>query len=88
MLGVVAGLTVAAILIEKGREIMEQTMVLERNQGFDRVKTPEEQLLDKRLFNAILKSNPQFVELNADAEGNVIVDKEKHPDLYDWVVNG
>jgi len=26
--------------------------------------------------------------LEADEQGNIIIDKEKHPDLHDWAVNG
>jgi DNA-damage-inducible protein J len=44
--------------------------------------------LDERLIAAALKSNPKKVELIADAAGNILVDKEKNPEVYDWAVNG
>ena len=28
------------------------------------------------------------IELPADENGHAFIDKEKHPDLYDWAVNG
>jgi len=44
--------------------------------------------LDDRLIAALEKSKPKVIELQADKNGNVIIDKEIHPDLYDWAVNG
>ena len=43
---------------------------------------------DEQLLAALDKLNPQIVELEFDAHGNVIVDKNAHPDIYDWVVHG
>ena len=44
--------------------------------------------LDRRLIEALRKSNPRVVELGADENGNIIIDKNKNPDIYDWMVNG
>jgi len=44
--------------------------------------------LDERLVEAIWKSNPEKVEVGVDADGNILIDKDKNPDLYDWAVNG
>jgi DNA-damage-inducible protein J len=44
--------------------------------------------LDEQIAEAALKSNPKKVELSVDADGNIIVDKELHPEVYDWAVNG
>jgi DNA-damage-inducible protein J len=44
--------------------------------------------LDEQIKTAALKRNPKRVTLQTDENGSVIVDKEKHPDLYDWAVNG
>ena len=44
--------------------------------------------LDERLIAALEKSKPRVIELQADENGNVIIDKELHPDIYDWAVNG
>ena len=44
--------------------------------------------LDEQIRIAALKRNPKRVTLQTDENGNVIVDKDKHPDIYDWAVNG
>ena len=44
--------------------------------------------LDERIISAILKSDAKRVELKADADGNVIIDKDLHPDIYNWVLEG
>jgi DNA-damage-inducible protein J len=35
-----------------------------------------------------LRNNIPVVTLEFDAAGNIILNKEEHPDIYDWVVNG
>ena len=37
---------------------------------------------------ALLRKGTPIETLEADEQGNIIIDKEKHPDLYDWAVNG
>ena len=44
--------------------------------------------LEELLAAAIVKKNIPRVKLEADENGNAIVDKDKHPEIYDWVVNG
>jgi DNA-damage-inducible protein J len=44
--------------------------------------------LDEQIITAALKTNPKKIELSADANGNILVDKDKTPELYDWAVNG
>jgi DNA-damage-inducible protein J len=44
--------------------------------------------LDEQIVAAALRSNPKEVELLADAYGNVLVDKELHPEIYDWAAHG
>jgi DNA-damage-inducible protein J len=44
--------------------------------------------LDERLAAAIEKRRPEAVRLEVDANGAILIDKDKHPDLYDWAVNG
>jgi DNA-damage-inducible protein J len=44
--------------------------------------------LDEQIVAAALKSEPKKVELITDADGNILVDKERNPEIYDWVVNG
>ena len=44
--------------------------------------------LRERLTKAILQSNVETIDLEADADGNILIDKDLHPNLYDWAVNG
>ena len=44
--------------------------------------------LDEQIIAAALKRNPKRVTLPTNENGHVIIDKEKHPDIYDWAVNG
>jgi len=44
--------------------------------------------LDEQIIAAALKSNLKRIELTTDADGNILVDKEKTPEIYDWAVNG
>ena len=44
--------------------------------------------LDERLATAIEQSGIPIVELDVDEKGHIIVDKDLHPEIYDWMVNG
>ncbi|MCL2189973.1 MAG: hypothetical protein FWC16_13265 [Defluviitaleaceae bacterium] len=44
--------------------------------------------LDEQIIEMALKRNPKRVTLEVDENGSVIIDKDKHPDIYDWAVNG
>jgi len=44
--------------------------------------------LEEQLTAAIAKRNIPRVKLEADENGCAIVHKDKHPEIYDWVVNG
>jgi DNA-damage-inducible protein J len=44
--------------------------------------------LDEQIIAAAVKRNPKMVELKMDADGNIHIDKEKNPEIYDWAVNG
>jgi len=44
--------------------------------------------LDEQIVSAALKSDLKKIELKTDADGNILVDKEKNPEVYDWAVNG
>ena len=37
---------------------------------------------------ALLRKGIPVVSIEADEHSNIIIDKEKHPDLHDWAVNG
>jgi len=60
-------------------------IITERRLPFQPIAAPT---LEEQLTAAIAKKNIPRVKLEADENGNVIVDKDKHPDIYDWVVNG
>jgi len=44
--------------------------------------------LEEQLTAAIARRNIPRVKLEADESGNAIIDKDKHPEIYDWAVNG
>jgi len=44
--------------------------------------------VEEQLAVAIAKMNIPRVKLQADENGYAIVDKDKHPEVYDWAVNG
>jgi len=44
--------------------------------------------LEEELMAAIAKKNIPRVKLEVDENGNAVVDKDKHPEIYDWAVNG
>ena len=48
----------------------------------------ERRRLEEELTAAIARANIPRVKLEADENGFLIVDKDEHPDIYDWVVNG
>ena len=44
--------------------------------------------LDEQIMEAIKTKNIPEVTLECDENGNVIIDKGKNPELYEWAVNG
>ncbi|MCL2098847.1 MAG: type II toxin-antitoxin system RelB/DinJ family antitoxin [Oscillospiraceae bacterium] len=42
----------------------------------------------ERLLDAIKRKNIPNITLPTDENGHAFIDKEKHPELYDWAVNG
>jgi len=54
----------------------------------EKAKNENEKNLHEQLFEAALKKNPEIVTLHTDENGHVIIDKDLHPDIYDWAVNG
>ena len=60
-------------------------IIAERRLPFQPIIAPT---LDEQIVSAALRSTSKKVELTTDKKGNVIVDKELHPEVYDWVVNG
>jgi len=45
-------------------------------------------ILDEQVVVAAMRSNSQKIELTTDENGNVLVDKDLYPEIYDWAVNG
>ena len=44
--------------------------------------------LEEQIAEAIRRSNPRQVTLEAAADGSLHIDPALHPALYDWAVNG
>jgi DNA-damage-inducible protein J len=44
--------------------------------------------LDEQIIVAALRNKPKQLSLTADPDGNILIDKERHPEVYDWAVNG
>jgi DNA-damage-inducible protein J len=60
-------------------------IIAERRLPFQPTLTPT---LEERLAGAILKKNIPTITLDADENGYAVIDKEQHPEIYDWLVNG
>jgi hypothetical protein len=48
----------------------------------------DETELTEKLSQALEKNTTSKTVLSLDENDNIIIDKEHHPDLYDWAVNG
>ena len=44
--------------------------------------------LEEQIIEAALKKKPKVTDLEVDDKGNIIIDKDTQPELYDWAVNG
>jgi DNA-damage-inducible protein J len=51
-------------------------------------KPEAEKSLDEQLTKALHEHSRVRLELAPDKNGNMFIDKDKYPDLYDWAVNG
>ena len=40
------------------------------------------------LFELAMKTNPRIITVETDEDGNLDIDRELYPDVYDWVENG
>jgi DNA-damage-inducible protein J len=72
-------------------DMFYRQIIAERRLPFQPVASPASLAvlsLDEQIVAAALKRNPRCVSLPTDENGNVISDKEKYPDIYDWAVNG
>ena len=66
-------------------DMFYRQIIAERRLPFQPVVIPT---LDERLTDAIWMSNPERIDVSVDENGNILIDKDKHPDLYEWAVNG
>ena len=60
-------------------------IIAEHRLPFQPIVTPT---LDEQIIAAAIKNTKKKIELTADEKGNIIVDSELHPEVYDWAVNG
>jgi DNA-damage-inducible protein J len=60
-------------------------IIAERRLPFQPIAAPT---LEEQLAAAVAGKNIPRVKLEADENGHAIVDKDKHPDIYDWAANG
>ena len=65
--------------------IFYRQIITERRLPFQPAINPT---LDEQIVAEALKRNPKRIKLEADANGNVLLDKVLHPEIYDWAVNG
>jgi len=65
-------------------DMFYRQIIAERRLPFQPMLAPS---LEEQLKTAIARRNIPRVRLEADENGNAIVDKDKHPEIYDWAVN-
>ena len=65
--------------------IFYRQIISERRLPFQPAINPA---LDEQIVTAALNRNPKRIKMEADTNGNVLLDKTLHSDIYDWVVNG
>ena len=66
-------------------ELFYRQIIAERRLPFQPVVNPT---IDEQIINAIINKNIPKIKLDADEDGNIIIDKERHPEIYDWAVKG
>lgn len=66
-------------------DMFYRQIIVERRLPFQPVAIPT---LDEQIIAATLKNNPKRVELLADTNGNIIIDKAQYPDIYNWAEQG
>ena len=76
----------SSVNVKINTDVKEQATQLLGRMGID--QTTAIDMFYRQIIAAALKRNPKQVSLPVDDNGHVIVDKEKHPDIYDWAVNG
>lgn len=66
-------------------DMFYRQIISERRLPFQPAITPT---IDELIADAVWRSNPKRAEVGFDENGSILIDKDKHPDLYDWAVNG
>ncbi|MCL2357970.1 MAG: type II toxin-antitoxin system RelB/DinJ family antitoxin [Defluviitaleaceae bacterium] len=66
-------------------DMFYRQIIAERRLPFQPVVAPT---LEEQLALAIARKNIPRVKLEADENGCAIVDKDRHPEIYDWAENG
>ena len=66
-------------------DMFYRQIIAERRLPFQPVVNPT---LDEQLIEVIKKKNIPPVKLEVDGNGHVLIDKDKHLELYDWAANG
>jgi addiction module RelB/DinJ family antitoxin len=67
-------------------EMLYRQIIRERRLPFQ--PTADEPNYAQQLHDIIKRKNIPHKTVEVNAEGHIIVDKDKDPELYDWAVNG
>jgi hypothetical protein len=59
-----------------------------RRRAFITILDEPAQTYGEQIADIIKRKNIPNIKLEADENGNAQIDKELHPELYDWAVNG
>ena len=66
-------------------DMFYRQIIAERGLPFQPIVNPT---LEEQIIVSALKREPKRITLPVNDVGDVIIDKEEHPDIYDWAVNG
>jgi len=66
-------------------DMFYRQIIAEHRLPFQPVVTPT---IDNQIIAAIKKNKTKTIELSTDKDGIILVDKKKHPEIYDWAENG
>ena len=59
-----------------------------RRRAFITILDEPAQTYGEQILDIIKRKNIPNIKLEADENSNAYIDKELHPELYDWAVNG
>ena len=66
-------------------DLFFRQIITERRLPFQPIVNPT---LEEQIIAAVSGRSPKLVKLEADAAGTVLIEKELHPEIYDWAKNG